>query len=176
MAFSSSENTARFASRVDSVLRFLLCRGGDERREGRNGQRLSGGATRETRVGRGGAERGASGGRTSRKRLVLLFASAIGAAEARPAPRATRVERRGRDGRHERATRKRTGWSSAMVAVGLSSSCVPPDAAMSGEAAASARPVTAALGFADSMRTSISGNFETEDAYANSEVRHIKAD
>jgi hypothetical protein len=39
---------------------------------------------------------------------------------------------------------------------------------MSGEAAASARPVTAALGFADSMRTSISGNFETEDAYANS--------
>ena len=94
MAFSSSENTARFASRVDSVLRFLLCRGGDERREGRNGQRLSGGATRETRVGRGGAERGASGGRTSRKRLVLLFASAIGAAEARPAPRATRVTRR----------------------------------------------------------------------------------
>ena len=95
MAFSSSENTARFASRVDSVLRFLLCRGGDERREGRNGQRLSLCATRETRRGRcvGGARRVRRPNFSETTRLVVRFRDRGGGSAARTAGDASRATR-----------------------------------------------------------------------------------
>ena len=101
MAFSSSENTARFASRVDSVLRFLLCRGGDG--GGRGGTvRGCPGATRETRRGR-------SGRSAARPRPNFSETTRASCCSLRRSGRRKRGQHRGR--RESSDASRRTRWT-----------------------------------------------------------------